>query len=76
LKESLASLALMPYHPQLPTRREGQKLTSDLFLYKHDMSECFPAFLEQGFDTWEAIYSITESDFEALSVKLGYKRRL
>lgn len=40
------------------------------------MSEYFPAFLEQGFDTWEAIFGITESDFEALGVKLGHRRRL
>jgi hypothetical protein len=44
-------------------------------LSKYDMSEYFPAFLEQGFDTWEAIVRITESDFDALGVKLGHRRR-
>jgi hypothetical protein len=33
-------------------------------------------FLGQGFDTWEAISGITESDFDALGVKLGHRREL
>lgn len=37
--------------------------------YLHD-------FLEQGFDTWETILDITESDFDALGVKLGHRRKL
>lgn len=31
--------------------------------YLHD-------FIEQGFDTWDTILDITESDFDALGVKL------
>lgn len=37
--------------------------------YLHD-------FIEQGFDTWETILDITESDFDALGVKLGHRRKL
>ncbi len=37
--------------------------------YLHD-------FLEQGFDTWETILDITESDFDVLGVKLGHRRKL
>jgi hypothetical protein len=33
-------------------------------------------FLEHGFDTWEAIVGITESDFDVLGVKLGHRRKL
>src|SRR3954463_1889737 len=33
-------------------------------------------FLEQGFDTWETILDITESDFDALGVKLAHRRKL
>ncbi len=33
-------------------------------------------FLEQGFDTWDTILDITESDFDALGVKLGHRRKL
>ncbi|CZR69580.1 uncharacterized protein PAC_19480 [Phialocephala subalpina] len=33
-------------------------------------------FLEQGFDTWETILDITESDFDALGVKLGHRKML
>lgn len=37
--------------------------------YLHD-------FIEQGFDTWETILDITESDFDVLGVKLGHRRKL
>jgi hypothetical protein len=30
----------------------------------------------KGFDTWETILDITESDFDALGVKLGHRRKL
>ena len=32
-------------------------------------------FVEQGFDSWETILDITESDFDALGVKLGHRRK-
>ncbi|KAL8671429.1 MAG: hypothetical protein Q9168_004058 [Polycauliona sp. 1 TL-2023] len=32
--------------------------------------------VEAGFDTWETILDITESDLESLSVQLGHRRRL
>ncbi|KAM3066849.1 hypothetical protein ACMFMF_009902 [Clarireedia jacksonii] len=37
--------------------------------YLHD-------FIEQGFDSWDTILDITESDFDALGVKLGHRRKL
>ena len=40
------------------------------------ISQYLDVFLEQGFDTWETILDITESDFDALGVKLGHRRRL
>jgi hypothetical protein len=40
------------------------------------MSSYFSQFLDQGFDTWEAISCITESDFDTLGVKLGHRRKL
>ncbi|RAL63340.1 hypothetical protein DID88_003765 [Monilinia fructigena] len=33
-------------------------------------------FIEQGFDSWETILDIKESDFDALGVKLGHRRKL
>jgi len=33
-------------------------------------------FVEQGFDSWDTILDITESDFDALGVKLGHRRKL
>ena len=33
-------------------------------------------FIGEGFDSWDAILDITESDFDALSVKLGHRRKL
>ncbi|KAH8792742.1 hypothetical protein BGZ57DRAFT_750575 [Hyaloscypha finlandica] len=41
-----------------------------------DISHYLHDFLEQGFDTWETILDITESDFDALGVKLGHRRKL
>jgi len=67
-------LEALPFTASDAKRRPEADIRS--VLCKHDMSEYFPAFLEQGFDTWEAIYGITESDFEALGVKLGHRRRL
>lgn len=40
------------------------------------ISHYLQEFLEQGFDTWETILDITESDFDALGVKLGHRRKL
>ncbi|AEO53511.1 hypothetical protein MYCTH_2294934 [Thermothelomyces thermophilus ATCC 42464] len=40
------------------------------------ISQYLDAFLEQGFDTWETILDITESDLDALGVKLGHRRKL
>jgi hypothetical protein len=33
-------------------------------------------FIEQGFDSWDTILDITESDFDAMGVKLGHRRKL
>jgi hypothetical protein len=40
------------------------------------ISQYLQDFLDQGFDTWETILDITESDFDALGVKLGHRRKL
>ena len=40
------------------------------------ISQYLQVFLGQGFDTWETILDITESDFDALGVKLGHRRKL
>ncbi|RDL36622.1 uncharacterized protein BP5553_05974 [Venustampulla echinocandica] len=40
------------------------------------ISQYLDEFIEQGFDTWETILDITESDFDALGVKLGHRRKL
>lgn len=34
------------------------------------------AFVDQGFDSWETILDIQESDLDALGVKLGHRRKL
>jgi hypothetical protein len=38
------------------------------------ISQYLHAFVDQGFDTWETILDITESDLDALGVKLGHRR--
>ncbi|TEA11937.1 High mobility group protein B3 [Colletotrichum sidae] len=40
------------------------------------ISQYLDTFVEQGFDTWETILDITESDLDALGVKLGHRRKL
>ena len=40
------------------------------------ISQYLQDFVEQGFDTWETILDIKESDFDALGVKLGHRRKL
>ena len=40
------------------------------------ISQYLHTFLDQGFDTWETILDITESDFDILGVKLGHRRKL
>ncbi|KAI5195531.1 hypothetical protein E4T42_07206 [Aureobasidium subglaciale] len=46
------------------------------FLERLDLSRYHDALVEEGFDTWETLMDITESDLEALGVKLGHRRKL
>ncbi|KAI0136631.1 HMG box protein [Xylariales sp. AK1849] len=40
------------------------------------ISQYLEEFVDQGFDSWETILDITESDLDALGVKLGHRRKL
>ncbi|KAI0200309.1 hypothetical protein F4808DRAFT_166274 [Astrocystis sublimbata] len=40
------------------------------------ISQYLGIFVDQGFDSWETILDITESDLDALGVKLGHRRKL
>ncbi|KAH8675751.1 hypothetical protein BX600DRAFT_507961 [Xylariales sp. PMI_506] len=40
------------------------------------ISQYLGIFIDQGFDSWETILDITESDLDALGVKLGHRRKL
>ncbi|KAL1880511.1 hypothetical protein VTK73DRAFT_5711 [Phialemonium thermophilum] len=40
------------------------------------ISQYLDAFLDQGFDSWDTILDITESDLDVLGVKLGHRRKL
>ncbi|SPO00808.1 uncharacterized protein DNG_03556 [Cephalotrichum gorgonifer] len=40
------------------------------------LSQYLEVFLDQGFDTWDTVLDITETDLEALGVKLGHRRKL
>ncbi|KAK6193159.1 hypothetical protein LQW54_012742 [Pestalotiopsis sp. IQ-011] len=40
------------------------------------ISQYLGAFVDNGFDSWETILDITESDLDALGVKLGHRRKL
>ncbi|KFZ23920.1 hypothetical protein V502_01600 [Pseudogymnoascus sp. VKM F-4520 (FW-2644)] len=41
-----------------------------------DLAQYLDRFIEQGFDTWDTILDITETDFNILGVKLGHRRKL
>ncbi|QDS72688.1 hypothetical protein FKW77_003104 [Venturia effusa] len=40
------------------------------------LSQYLQSFISEGFDTWDTILDITESDLNALNVKLGHRRKL
>ncbi|KAJ4344777.1 uncharacterized protein N0V89_012521 [Didymosphaeria variabile] len=40
------------------------------------LSQYLEALVSEGFDTWETVLDITESDLGSLSVKLGHRRKL
>lgn len=40
------------------------------------LGQYLDAFIDQGFDTWDIILDIQESDLDALGVKLGHRRKL
>ncbi|KAL5318778.1 hypothetical protein ACEPPN_013844 [Leptodophora sp. 'Broadleaf-Isolate-01'] len=45
-------------------------------LAKLELQEYLRPFQDSGFDTWEALTKITESQLAVLNVKLGHRRRL
>ncbi|KHN96316.1 high mobility group protein [Metarhizium album ARSEF 1941] len=51
--------------------QELERIFADLGL-----SQYLDAFIDQGFDAWEIILDIQESDLDALGVKLGHRRKL
>ncbi|PVI00374.1 hypothetical protein DM02DRAFT_655464 [Periconia macrospinosa] len=40
------------------------------------LSQYLDTFVAEGFDTWETVLDITESDLSSLNVKLGHRRKL
>ncbi|EXJ79276.1 hypothetical protein A1O3_08778 [Capronia epimyces CBS 606.96] len=40
------------------------------------LEQYLDAFVGEGFDTWETLTDIQESDFDVLNVKLGHRRKL
>ncbi|KAF1954019.1 hypothetical protein CC80DRAFT_136122 [Byssothecium circinans] len=40
------------------------------------LSQYLEVFVAEGFDTWEIVLDITESDLSSLKVKLGHRRKL
>ncbi|RMZ73951.1 nonhistone chromosomal [Pyrenophora seminiperda CCB06] len=40
------------------------------------LSQYYQVFAAEGFDTWETVLDITESDLSHLNVKLGHRRKL
>lgn len=40
------------------------------------IAQYLSVFIDQGFDSWQTILDVTESDLDALGVKLGHRRKL
>lgn len=40
------------------------------------LAQYLEVFVSEGFDTWETVLDITESDLSSLNVKLGHRRKL
>ncbi|CAM1506558.1 Fc.00g061990.m01.CDS01 [Cosmosporella sp. VM-42] len=53
-------------------------MTSELETIFGDLglAQYLDTFVEQGFDAWDTILDIQESDLDALGVKLGHRRKL
>ncbi|KAM3066097.1 hypothetical protein ACMFMG_010560 [Clarireedia jacksonii] len=47
-----------------------------LILCKLDMECYLQRLLDNGFDTWEVLKDITESDMHEIGLKLGHRRKL
>jgi hypothetical protein len=58
-------------HPETCRMTDLDDIFADL-----GISQYLDDFRSQGFDTWDTILDITESDFDALGVKLGHRRKL
>ncbi|KAI9776349.1 MAG: hypothetical protein M1839_000429 [Geoglossum umbratile] len=58
--------------PPVNTRTPMIEL-SDI-LTRLGLSQYFEPFVQEGFDTWETVLDITESDLESLNVRLGHRR--
>ncbi|CAK7272399.1 hypothetical protein SEPCBS57363_005112 [Sporothrix epigloea] len=41
-----------------------------------NLTQYFSSLVDHGFDTWNTILDITESDMDAMGVKLGHRRKL
>ncbi|PTB65366.1 hypothetical protein BBK36DRAFT_1122166 [Trichoderma citrinoviride] len=57
--------------PSNQASRELEEIFKEL-----GISQYLSAFVEHGFDTWDTILDIQESDLDALGVKLGHRRKL
>ncbi|OTA06826.1 hypothetical protein A9Z42_0076070 [Trichoderma parareesei] len=57
--------------PSNQASRELEEIFKEL-----GISQYLDAFVEHGFDTWDTILDIQESDLDALGVKLGHRRKL
>jgi hypothetical protein len=45
-------------------------------LERISLSQYYDIFTAEGFDTWETVLDVTESDLIELNVKLGHRRKL
>ncbi|EHL02497.1 putative High mobility group protein 20A [Glarea lozoyensis 74030] len=69
---ALSDLHISPAHW---TRRSEPTLMDQIF-EELGIAEYLETFKANGFENWSVVLDITESDFDALGVKLGHRRKL
>ncbi|KAJ6784303.1 hypothetical protein PWT90_04252 [Aphanocladium album] len=68
----LHSILIFHQQPNL----DGMPRELDSVFSELGLAQYLDAFVDQGFDSWDTILDVQESDLDALGVKLGHRRKL
>jgi len=73
---TLAAPSLFPTTPRLLSESDWMTQELETTFRELGLAQYLDSFVDQGFDTWDTILDIQESDLDALGVKLGHRRKL